>query len=143
MDSVERQAPGASEPLSEEDLVAWDLAWHRVECYLGALGVRNKLVLARKVSEVMDRAEAAWREDRGQIPARLAGRIIDEMVNAWLGEVLAVEGAEPREVSRRGRLAILLLDLPVAWQDAFLSPPPWPGGMAEALRAQYPSTGPD
>lgn len=129
--------------LNEEELRQWDLAWQRVASHLGALGLRNKLVLTRKVSEVMARTEERWRKDRTQSPDALAGVLIEEMVVAWLREALELGDGFPTEVSRRGRLALLLLDMPGHWQHAFLSPPPWPEDFVTALRRVYPSTGPE
>lgn len=129
--------------LDEAELAAWDLAWQRVESHLGALGIRNKLVLSRKVAEVMRRAEERWQADRGASPAGLAGQIIDELVTDWLRAVLELPEADQREVSRRGRLSLLLVDMPGQWQHAFLSPPPWPEALVRALRERYPSTGPE
>ncbi len=136
----------SSEPveLAEAELAAWDDAWTRVEAYLAALGIRNKLVLSRKVSEVMARTEQRWIRDRGQSPARIAGEEIETMVTHWLRSVLELNDGEATEaISRRGRLALLLMNMPHQWQHAFLSDPPWPPGFADSLRQQYSLTGPE
>jgi hypothetical protein len=39
------------------------------------------------------------------------------------------------ELSTRGRLALLLVDMPECWQAQFLQPPPWPAAFVEAMRA--------
>lgn len=138
------EAPHEVVKLDESELSAWDDAWTRVEAHLAALGIRNKLILSRKVTEVMQRTERHWVRNRDLPPAHIAGEEIESMLTDWLRSVLELDSHQPPEaVSRRGRLALLLMNMPNEWQDAFLSDPPWPAGFAESLRQQYSLTGPE
>jgi len=46
-------------------------------------------------------------------------------------------------LSTRGRLALLLADMPGKWQDQFLRPGPWPEEFVKAMREAYLRAGPD
>jgi hypothetical protein len=46
-------------------------------------------------------------------------------------------------LSTRGRLALLLVDMPGKWQEQFLHPPPWPEEFIKAMREAYLRAGPD
>ena len=46
-------------------------------------------------------------------------------------------------LSTRGRLALLLADMPGRWQDQFLRPGPWPNEFVVAMRENYLRAGPD
>jgi hypothetical protein len=46
-------------------------------------------------------------------------------------------------LSTRGRLALLLADMPGKWQEQFLRPGPWPEEFVTAMRAAFLRAGPD
>jgi hypothetical protein len=46
-------------------------------------------------------------------------------------------------LSTRGRLALLLADMPGKWQDQFLHPGPWPKEFVTAMRESFFRAGPD
>ena len=46
-------------------------------------------------------------------------------------------------LSTRGRLALLLADMPGKWQEQFLRPGPWPQEFIGAMRETYFRAGPD
>jgi hypothetical protein len=46
-------------------------------------------------------------------------------------------------LSTRGRLALLLADMPGRWQEQFLRPGPWPKEFIGAMRETYLRAGPD
>jgi hypothetical protein len=46
-------------------------------------------------------------------------------------------------LSTRGRLALLIVDMPGKWQDQFLRPGPWPEEFVKAMRDAYLRAGPD
>ena len=92
----------------------------------------------------MERAELAWRAHRSSSPTELAIAAIDQQLANWLRAALGLpEEESDQSVSQRGRLALLLVDMPGRWQDAFLSPSPWPEDFINTLRQKYPTTGPE
>jgi hypothetical protein len=46
-------------------------------------------------------------------------------------------------LSTRGRLALLLADMPGKWQDQFLRPGPWPQEFVDSMRDSFFRAGPD
>jgi hypothetical protein len=46
-------------------------------------------------------------------------------------------------LTTRGRLALLLADMPGRWQEQFLRPGPWPEEFIKAMRETYFRAGPD
>jgi len=122
----------------------WNAAYAKVEAYFQALQVRNKLLLGQLVSQVLDRAirRAASEPECG--PMEIAACEMDRVVSGWFAEVLQVapEDADPL-LSTRGRMALLLADMPGRWQDQFLKPGPWPEEFVRAMRESYLRAGPD
>ena len=128
-------------PQSEEELLDWEEAFIAVECYLGALQVRNRLLVAEMVRDILRRAVARRREEPDR-PARvLAMQEAMVEISRWTQELLA-EPLEQNRLAARGRLALLLADMPGKWQSIFLTPPPWPQPFVDAMRTSYLAAGP-
>jgi len=69
---------------------------------------------------------------------------MDHVVTEWFGEVLqVVPTGTDQMLSTRGRLALLLADMPGRWQDQFLRPGPWPEAFVQRMREAYLRAGPD
>ena len=49
---------------------------------------------------------------------------------------------ENRRLAARGRLALLLAEMPGRWQGVFLTPRPWPPEFVEAMKKSYLAAGP-
>lgn len=132
-------APGqlAGRPLED-----WNGAYSKVESYFHALRVRNKLLLGQLVALVLERAMKRSATEINLSATELAVEEMDKVVNAWFAEVLhAPDAAEM--LSTRGRMALLLADMPGRWQDQFLRPGPWPDEFVKAMRDSYLRAGPD
>ncbi|MDW7979733.1 MAG: hypothetical protein RMH97_04115 [Verrucomicrobiales bacterium] len=129
----------AGRPLEE-----WNAAYGKVESYFNALRVRNKLLLGQLVVLVLKRAITRARSEPHRSATELAVEELDRVVTDWFAQVLQVPagGADPL-LSTRGRLALLLADMPGKWQDQFLRPGPWPDEFVNAMRQAYLRSGPD
>ncbi|HEX8296712.1 MAG TPA: hypothetical protein VF593_10450 [Chthoniobacteraceae bacterium] len=129
----------AGRPLEE-----WNAAYAKVESYFNALRVRNKLLLGQLVSRVLDRAIRRAAMDPNTPTMMLAGEEMDRLVTEWYAEVLEepAEGANTH-LPTRGRLALLIADMPGKWQDQFLRPGPWPEEFVRAMRESFLHAGPD
>src|SRR6476620_5958086 len=131
----------ARRPLSEVELVEWEEAYVAVEAYLGALRIRNRLLVAELVRGILWRASER-RADNPTSPARtLAMEEALKEIAAWTKQVLA-EPLEHGRMAARGRLALLLTDMPGQYQSVFLTPDPWPPAFVEAMRKSYLTAGP-
>src|ERR1700743_3880250 len=66
------------------------------------------------------------------------------LVTEWFAGVLAAPlDSGHVMLSTRGRLALLLADMPGKWQDQFLRPGPWPQEFVAGMRETFLLAGPD
>jgi hypothetical protein len=138
--SPQSDAPGrlAGRPLEE-----WNAAYSKVESYFHALRVRNKVLLGQLVARVLERAMQRSARETERSATELAVEEMDSLVNEWFAQVLQAPPAGAEMLSTRGRMALLLADMPGKWQDQFLRPGPWPSEFAVKMREMYLRAGPD
>ncbi|MGH7939544.1 MAG: hypothetical protein ACREE6_12305 [Limisphaerales bacterium] len=128
----------AGRPLDE-----WNAAYAKVENYFYALRVRNKTLLGQSVLRVLDRAMTRAVSEPSRSATELAVEEMERLVNEWFADVLQIPPEQrDRTLSTRGRLALLLADMPGKWQDQFLQPGPWPEEFVSAMREGYLRAGP-
>lgn len=129
----------AGRPLEE-----WNAAYAKVESYFHALRVRNKVLLNRQVIHVLKRAMHRAPNEPNRHATELAAEEMDAVVTEWFAQVLqeSPTGAD-HMLSTRGRLALLIADMPGKWQEQFLKPGPWPEEFVNAMRDAYLRAGPD
>src|SRR5580658_2429521 len=132
--------PGA---LAGRPLEEWNAAYSKVESYFHALRVRNRVLLGQLVALVLERAMRRSANETGRSATELAVEEMDRLVNEWFAQVLQAPPAGAEMLSTRGRLALLLTDMPGKWQDQFLRPGPWPNEFVVAMRENYLRAGPD
>jgi hypothetical protein len=135
------ESPGrlAGRPLEE-----WNAAYAKVESYFNALRVGNKVLLGQLVALVIERAMRRAKGAPARSASELAAEEMDHVVTEWFAEVLQEPPTNRDQMlSTRGRLALLLADMPGKWQDQFLRPGPWPEEFVKAMRAAYLRAGPD
>jgi len=139
MDADEQPGKMAGRSLDE-----WNAAYNKVESYFHAMRVRNKVLLGRLVIHVLKRAMKRAPGETHRTATEIAAEEMDRLVTEWFAQVLqeAPTGADQR-LSTRGRLALLLADMPGHWQDQFLRPGPWPEEFVAAMRNAYLMAGPD
>jgi hypothetical protein len=130
--------------IAGRSLEEWNAAYSKVESYFHALRIRNKVLLGRLVIQVLTRAMRRAPVEPQRHAAELAAEEMDRVVTEWFGQVLQ----EPptgtdHMLSTRGRLALLLADMPGKWQDQFLQPGPWPEEFVNGMRETYLRAGPD
>jgi hypothetical protein len=128
----------AGRPLEE-----WNAAYSKVESYFHALRVRNRVLLGRLVALVLERAMQRSARETERSATELAVEEMDHLVNEWFACVLEAPPAGAEMLSTRGRMALLLADMPGKWQDQFLRPGPWPPEFAGKMHEMYLRAGPD
>jgi hypothetical protein len=138
--SAQANTPGN---LAGRSLEEWNAAYSKVESYFHALRVRNRVLLGQLVALVLERAMQRSAREPGRSATELAVEEMDHLVNEWFAEVLQAPPAGAEMLSTRGRLALLLADMPGKWQDQFLRPGPWPTEFALKMREMYLRAGPD
>ena len=136
--------PDVSGEIAGRSLDEWNAAYVKVENYFHALRIRNKPLLGQLVLRVLERAQRRAPAEPGRAATELAAEEMYKIVTDWFGEVLQISpiGSE-HTLSTRGRLALLLADMPGKWQDQFLRPGPWPQEFVEAMRESFFRAGPD
>ena len=116
----------------------------KVENYFHALRIRNKALLGQLVLRVLERAMRRAPAEPDRFATQLAAEEMDRLVTEWFAEVLQESPANADQMlSTRGRLALLLADMPGRWQEQFLRPGPWPEEFVTAMRETYFRAGPD
>lgn len=122
----------------------WNMAYAKVESYFHALQVRDKVLLGRLVIHVLKRAIRRAPQEPSRSVTEIAAEEMDLVVTDWFAQVLQESPAgTDHMLSTRGRLALLLADMPGKWQDQFLRPGPWPDKFVNAMRDAYLRAGPD
>lgn len=133
--------PGVIAGHSLED---WNSAYTVVDRYLEALLVRNRLLRGQLVSQILDRAIQRAEVESQHSTVALACEELDRLVTEWFAAVLNEPlGPGNTLLSSRGRLALLLADMPGQWQDQFLRTAPWPEEFVRAMRESFFRAGPD
>ena len=141
LDSSLTDKPGQ---MAGRSLDEWNAAYTKVESYFHALRVRNKVLLGRLVNQVLRRAMDRAPHEPQLSATQIAAQEMDALVSEWFSQVLQhpATGSD-HMLSTRGRMALLLADMPGKWQDQFLQPSPWPEEFQSAMRKTFLQAGPD
>jgi len=141
---MESAVISAAGQLAGRPLEEWNAAYVKVENYFHALRVRNKALLGQLVLRVLERAMRRAPAEPTRSATQLAAEEMDRLVIEWFAAVLQEPPASPDQMlTTRGRLALLLADMPGRWQEQFLRPGPWPPEFVGAMRETYFRAGPD
>ncbi|MGH7977159.1 MAG: hypothetical protein ACREC8_10930 [Limisphaerales bacterium] len=136
--------PDASGLLAGRPLEEWNAAYAKVESYFHALRIRNKSLLGQLVLRVLERAQCRAPAEPEHSATQLAAEEMERLVNEWFNTVLKTPlKRTDRNISTRGRLALLLADMPGKWQEQFLRPGPWPEEFTSAMHETFLRAGPD
>lgn len=122
----------------------WNAAYLRVEDYLRAHRIHNRLHQSRLIQMILERAARRHEQDPSLNPTALAAQETDQLMQRWFARLL---GADPEQsderVAAEGRLALVLCDGPQKWPYAFLDERAPPPEFAAAMRAGAIEAGPD
>jgi hypothetical protein len=93
---------------------------------------------------VLERAQRRAPAEPHRSATEIAAEEMDHLVTDWFADVLQTSPVGTDQMlSTRGRLALLLADMPGKWQDQFLHPGPWPKEFVTAMRESFFRAGPD
>lgn len=121
----------------------WNLAYVRVEEYLRAHRIHNRLHQSRLIQQVLERAALRHAARPGASPTKLAAEEIEATMDLWFADMLEVRGQPHERIAVDGRVALLLCDGPQKWPYAFLDEQNVPPDFAQAMRAGAIEAGPD
>lgn len=139
---------------------AWDEAFLRVESYLRAHQIESRIILNRLTVQIMHAARNAggpngeppdgWSKTgalAGAVsrdPVALAMGEAERRTEVWFERVLG-DAADPDDerLATRGRIALVMADVPARWPRHLFAEEPPPADLVEAMRAAYIEAGPE
>lgn len=121
----------------------WNAAFIRVEDYLRAHRVHNRLQQITILQKVIARAAARHELNPSLDPATLAAEEVDRMMDEWFGELLGDKNLPHERIAVEGRVALLLSDGVERWPYAFLDEQHVPAEFAREMQRRSIQAGPD
>lgn len=122
---------------------AWNAAYVRVEDYLRAHRIHNRLHSSRLILGILERAARRHESNPSLDPTTLAAEETEAMMDLWFADVLDERDQPHERIAVDGRVALLLCDGPQKWPYAFLEEGRVPPEFASAMRAGALTAGPD
>jgi hypothetical protein len=122
---------------------SWNAAYVRVEDYLRAHRLHNRLHQSRLIQKILERAARRHEAHPALDPTAVAAEETEALMDAWFAEVLD-EKNQPRDrLAIDGRVSLLLCDGPERWPYAFLDESGVPADFVSAMRNSHLEAGPD
>jgi hypothetical protein len=122
---------------------SWNAAYVRVEDYLRAHRLHNRLHQSRLIQKILERAARSHEAHPALDPTAVAAEETEALMDAWFAEVLD-EKNQPRDrLAIDGRVSLLLCDGPERWPYAFLDESGVPADFVSAMRNSHLEAGPD
>ena len=124
-------------------MAEWNAAYVRVEDYLRAHRIHNRLHQSRLILRILERAARRHEAAPMRNPTSLAAEETEQLMDAWFGEMLDERGLPHDRIAIDGRVALLLCDGPRRWPYAFLDERQIPPEFKQAMQAGVVAAGPD
>ena len=121
----------------------WNAAYVRVEDYLRAHRIHNRLHQSRLILQILERAAHRHAANPSLSPTVLAAEETESLMDLWFADMLDERGQPHERIAIDGRLALLLCDGPQKWPYAFLDEQQMPKDFEQAMRAGVIRAGPD
>jgi hypothetical protein len=100
----------------------WDDAFLRVESYLRAHHIESRVLLNQLTSEILTAARRVVVDHPGQAPVTVAMHVAHARIGEWLVRALGEGDWTDERFRARGRLALLLAEVPQRRPELFLAP---------------------
>jgi hypothetical protein len=121
----------------------WNAAYVRVEDYLRAHRIHNRLHQSRLIQRILERAARRHEARPALDPTTLAAEETEALMDSWFAEVLDEKGQPHDRLAIDGRVSLLLCDGPERWPYAFLDEVNIPADFTRAMRSSNLEAGPD
>ena len=121
----------------------WNDAYVRVEDYLRAHRVHNRLHQSRLIERVLNAAARRHAQAPALDPSTLAIEETDRLMDEWFGELLGEKGLPHDRIAAEGRVAMLLSEGMQRWPYAFLEEQSIPAEFTAAMKQSSIKAGPD
>jgi len=135
MSSALRPASGTEE--------AWNIAYGRVEDYIRAHRIDNRLHQLQLLQLVMKKAAVRHAANPKLEPVVVAAEVIEEKMDEWFSYILNTPKQPHERIAVDGRVALLLCDGPTKWPYAFLQTKDLPPEFVSNMRERSLEAGPD
>ncbi len=122
---------------------SWNAAYVRVEDYLRAHRIHNRLHQSRLIQKILERAARRHAAHPALDPTMVAAEETEALMDNWFSEVLDEKGQPHDRIAVDGRVALLLCDGPERWPYAFLDEENIPADFVTAMRSSHLEAGPD
>src|SRR3954468_6277336 len=96
-------------------LEQWNAAYVRVEDYLRAHRIHNRLHQSRLIQAILERAAQRHEAAPHLNPTALAAEETERLMDGWFAAMLDRPDASHDRIAIEGRLALLLCDGPQRW----------------------------
>ena len=124
-------------------LEQWNAAYVRVEDYLRAHRIHNRLHQSRLIQRVLNAAARLHEQNPTLDPATLAVEETDRLMDVWFGELLDEKELPHERIVTEGRVALLLADGMQRWPYAFLEKDQVPAEFLRTVKQSSIQAGPD
>jgi hypothetical protein len=122
----------------------WNTAYYRLEDYLRAHRVTNKIHQSQIIARLLERAAARQACEPNQPPTQLALEEAYREMDRWFDQLLGDPELPPGRAAIRGRVSMDILDAPERWPNVFLLPDDLiPADFRKAMREMSVQSGPD
>ena len=121
----------------------WNAAFVRVEDYLRAHRVHNRLQQSQILQRVLAQAARQHEKEPHLDPTTLAAEEIDRMMDAWFGELLGDKNLPHERIAVEGRVALQMCNGVERWPYAFLDLENIPPEFAQEMKRRSVQAGPD
>jgi len=121
----------------------WNAAYVRVEDYLRAHRIHNRLHQSRLIQHILENAALRHEEAPHLDPTTLAAAETARLMETWFGELLDEKQLPADRIAIAGRVALLLADGPQKWPYAFLEEERIPADFLRAMQQSSIQAGPD
>ncbi|MDX2187141.1 MAG: hypothetical protein SFV32_09425 [Opitutaceae bacterium] len=123
---------------------AWNAAYVRVEDYLRAHRIHNRLHQSRIIQLVLERAARRHEADPSLEPTTLAAQEMDALMDEWFAQVIGANSEVTKDrVAIAGRVALLLSEGPQKWPFSFMDPANVPDDFRKAMQTSSMVAGPN
>ena len=141
MDSVD--APLSSFRPRTGSMEAWNAAYVRVEDYLRAHRIHNRLHQSRLIQTILERAARRHEVNPALDPTTIAAEEAEALMREWFAEILGEKDQPEDRIAIAGRVALLLSDGAQKWPYAFLDTVNVPPDFRKAMQVSSMEAGPD
>ncbi len=121
----------------------WNAAYGRVEDYLRAHRIHNRLHQSRLIQLILSATAHRHAPHPEADPVTLAIEETDRLMDEWFGELLNAKGLPHNRLAAEGRVALLVADGMQRWPYAFLDARNIPPEFAAAMQQGSLQAGPD